>query len=144
MNENNIIFFSTRDELTRVNLADVMYFESDFNYVNIILRSSLTLTLLSSLNNIEAITSTLTYPHFVRVGRKYIVNLNYLTHINIQKAQLTLSDSTSLRPVTLSTSRESLRSLKQSIKENHPNTIAHFKASNCNMEAFFDTEDSNS
>lgn len=144
MNENNIIFFNTRDELTRVNLADVMYIESDYNYVNIVLRSSLTLTLLSSLNNIEAITATLPSPCFVRVGRKHIINLNYLTHINIQKAQLTLADSTSMRPITLSTSRESLRSLKQSIKENHPNTIADFKASNCNMEAFFDAQDSNS
>lgn len=144
MNENNIIYFSTRDELTRVNLSDVMYFESDCSYVNIVLRSSLTQTLLSSLNNIEAITATLPYPHFVRVGRKHIINLNYLTHINIQKATLTLADSTSHHAVTLSTSRESLRSLKQSIKEDHPNLITDFKASNCNMEAFFDTQDSDS
>ena len=144
MNENNIIYFNTRDELTRINLADVMCFESDSCYVNIVLRNSLTQTLLASLNNIETITSTLPYPHFMRVGRKHIINLSYLTHINIQKAQLTLADSTSSRPVTLSASRESLRLLKQNIKEKPPDTIANFKASNCNMEAFFDTPDSNS
>lgn len=144
MNENNIIYFSTRDELTRVNLDDVMYFESDCNYLNIVLRSSFTLTLLSSLNNIEAITSSIPSPRFVRVGRKHIVNINYLAHINIQKAHFTLTDSTTKHTVTLSASRESLRSLKQSIKEDHPNTIADFKASNCNMEAFFDAQDCNS
>lgn len=144
MNENNIIYFNTRDELTRINLSDVMYFESDSSYVNIVMRNSLTQTLLASLNNIEVITSTLSFPNFVRVGRKHIVNLNYLTHINILKAQLTLTDNTSSRPITLSTSRESLRSLKQSIKDKHPFTITDFKASNCNMEAFFDTQNSNS
>lgn len=138
MNENNNIYFITRDELTRVNLADVMYFEADNCYVDIVLRSSLTHTLLSSLSSIETITSILTYPHFVRVGRKHIVNLNYLTHINILQAKLILADNTSRHAVTLSVSRESLRSLKQSIKEAHPNPIADFKASNCNMEAFFD------
>lgn len=144
MNENNTIYFITRDELTRINLSDVMYFEADNSYVDVVLRNSLTQTLLSSLNNIEAITSILPSQHFVRVGRKHIINLDYLIHINIQKSKLILADSNSRHAVSISASRESLRSLKQSIKEAHPNQIADFKASNCNMEAYFDAQTPNS
>lgn len=141
MNGNNIIYFNTRDELSRINFADVMYFEADSNYVNVALRNSHTLSLLSSLNNIEAITATFPALPFLRVGRKYIINLNYLTHLNIQKAHIILSDSTSSRSATLSVSRESLRTLKQSIRETHPCTITEFKTSNCNLEAFFESQD---
>ncbi len=141
MNGNHIIYFNTRDELSRINFADVMYFEADSNYVNVALRNSHTLSLLSSLNNIEAIVATLPSLPFLRLGRKYIINLDYLTHINIQKAHIILSDSTSSRSATLSVSRDSLRALKQSIKETHPRIITEFKTSNCKMEAFFESQD---
>lgn len=49
----NILLFSTRDELTRIRLERVMYFEADANYTKVVFSNGLTATLLTSLVHLE-------------------------------------------------------------------------------------------
>ena len=75
------LLFNTRDELLRVSLKHVVYFESDGNYTNIFFSNGTKATLLYSLSNMELqINEKLTgMPQpFIRIGRQYIVNSSYI------------------------------------------------------------------
>ena len=79
------LLFNTRDELLRVSLKHVVYFESDGNYTNIFFSNGSKATLLYSLSNMELqINEKLTgMPQpFIRIGRQYIVNSSYNEHVN--------------------------------------------------------------
>lgn len=60
---------------------------------------------------------------FIRIGKSYIINRNYVYHIKVQKKELVLSDMATFS-YTLSPSKEALRSLKEHIdqidKEENP------------------------
>ena len=51
---------------------------------------------------------------FIRIGKSYIINRNYIYHIKVQKKELVLSDMATFS-YTLSPSKEALRSLKEHI-----------------------------
>lgn len=52
--------------------------------------------------------------NFIRIGKSYIINRNYIYHIKVQKKELVLSDMATFS-YTLSPSKEALRSLKEHI-----------------------------
>ncbi len=144
MDKKQIIYFSTRNELSRIDLSEVMLFEADSNYTDVRFRGAHTITLLASLNSIELVTSNIEDTPFLRIGRKHIINMNYLTHINIQKSQLILSDNATSCTLKLTISHESLKKLKKTINESKARVIENFNASNCNMVAFTTDETSHS
>ena len=51
---------------------------------------------------------------FIRIGKSYIINRNYIYHIKVQKKELVLSDMSTFS-YTLSPSKEALRNLKEHI-----------------------------
>lgn len=110
------LLFNTRDELLRVSLKHVVYFESDGNYTNIFFSNGTKATLLYSLSNMELqINEKLTgMPQpFIRIGRQYIVNSSYIFQINTLKRQLTLNCFDAPLLYTLSVSKEALKKLKE-------------------------------
>lgn len=141
MDEQQIIYFSTRNELSRIDLSDVMFFESDSNYTDVRFRGAHSISLLASLTNIYTVLSGIENSTFIRVGRKHIINIKYLNHIDLQKSQILLSDSATSSTYTLSVSQESLKKLKQMLSENKVTIIEDFKASNCNMIAFIENKE---
>lgn len=141
MEEQHIIYFSTRNELARIDLSNVMYFESDSNYTDVRFRGAHHISLLASLTNIDAALNNIGNSTFMRVGRKHIINIKYLSHINLQKSQIILFDSVTSCTYTLSVSMESLKKLKQIISECQVTIIEDFKASNCNMVAFVESKE---
>ena len=110
------LFFTTRDEMVKVKLKRVAFFEADSNYCHITFINGIKATLLTSLVNIE---NLITHqfkgdnPMFIRIGKRYIVNLNYIFQINIPRQRLILSDFLSPNVLELSISKEALRNLKQ-------------------------------
>lgn len=52
--------------------------------------------------------------NFIRIGKSYIVNRDYIYHIKVQKKELVLSDMATFS-YTLSPSKEALKSLKEHI-----------------------------
>lgn len=111
----NILLFSTRDELTRIRLERVMYFEADANYTKVVFSNGVTATLLTSLVHLEKLIAGVIIEKnsiFVRIGKRYIINSAYLFQINVLRQRLVLSDLASPYTATLSVSKDALRKLK--------------------------------
>jgi DNA-binding LytR/AlgR family response regulator len=111
----NILLFSTRDELTRIRLERVMYFEADANYTKVVFSNGVTATLLTSLVHLEKLIAGVLIEKnsiFVRIGKRYIINSAYLFQINVLRQRLVLSDLASPYTAKLSVSKDALRKLK--------------------------------
>ena len=81
----NTLYFNTRDELVRVPLDRVAYFETDSNYCDVIFINGLRATLLTSLSNIEQILLT----HFTISGTDRAEAAPVAKHIDTDKAEST-------------------------------------------------------
>lgn len=117
------LFFQNRDELAKVELSKVMYFESNCNYSKVVFANGYSITIPTSLSNIEELIEGLPKDiatKFHRVGRFIVINTDFLFQINIMHKQLTLTDGVNPKVFTLKASKESLRKLK-SLYENNTN-----------------------
>lgn len=111
----NFFIFNSRDELLRMDISKIVYFESDGNYTNIILSNKLHGVICMNLAQTEkALAERLQEKSrcFARIGKRYIINLNYVYQINIIKQRLVLSDYSSFA-FQLEVSREALKKLKE-------------------------------
>ncbi len=110
----NLLYFNTRDELLRLDIAKIVYFEADGNYTVIVTANQMKATLGISLIQMEKeLAKQLGYRanRFCRIGKRYIVNLNYVCRIQTGLQRLVLSDSHSFA-YQLSVSKEALKKLK--------------------------------
>lgn len=113
---NPCLLFNTRDELTRVNLAYVAYFESNGNYTHIVFVNGCRVMVLVSLANIEHLIDDVLKGQvqpFIRIGKRYIVNSRFVFQINVLKQKLFLTDFHSPQVFILSISKEALKVLKK-------------------------------
>lgn len=92
------------------------------NYVNMYFRNGQRIIICASLQSLEQMILGVIAKNkrgvFIRIGRRYIVNNNYITHVNVLKQQLVLSDMDVVKPIVLSVSKEALKTLKQAMVEN--------------------------
>lgn len=110
-----ILLFNTRDELTRIRLDRVCYFESDGNYTTVYFSNGVKTSLLTSLVHLEELISDVFAGNrnvFIRISKKYIVNSAYIFQINVLRQRLILSDLAGPTVYTLPVSKEALKSLK--------------------------------
>lgn len=110
-----IIYFNTRDELIKVDIRKVSYFEADGNYVHIHYVNGLKAVVLTTLKNISGLLSECTSNsevRFIRVGKRYILNAFVIYKINIPKQELILTDFVNPNPQILHISKEALKQLK--------------------------------
>lgn len=114
-NQSQLLLFTTRDELTRIRLEKVAYFESDANYTNVYFINGAKATLLTSLVNLEQLIAGVLAGSrnvFIRIGKKYIVNTTYIFQIQVLRQRLILSDLSSPAIFTLPVGKEALKKLK--------------------------------
>lgn len=110
----SILYFNTRDELLRVDLKRVIYFEADGNYTKIVSSNGLTSMVLLNLGKMEELLMlrSKTEPSsFARIGKRFIVNIAFIYRINILSQELTLSDQRFFTE-TINLSKDALRKLK--------------------------------
>ena len=92
------------------------------NYVHMYFRNGQNVMVCISLQSLEQlILSVITKDKkgvYTRIGRKYIVNNNYVMQINLLKQQLVLSDLDVVKPIILCVSKDALKVLKQRMTEN--------------------------
>lgn len=116
------ILLKTRDELIKIDLDKMIYAEADGNYVYFVFRNTerimAAISLLQLTKLIVNCASQNDSGRYIRIGRKYIVDRRYITHINIPKQALTLSDLDTIKPITLNVHRDALRTLKQTMTQN--------------------------
>lgn len=113
------LYFTTRDELIKVPLQEVIYFEADGNYSSIYFRNGLHSQVLASLTTIENLIKNSflmsrqqSKPVFIRIGRRFIVNIECIFHINVLKQKLVLSDFRFASSYELNVPKEALKNLK--------------------------------
>ncbi len=112
-----MIYFNSRDELLRINLSSIVYFEADGNYTRFVSVNGLTNMVCMNLGKMEELLSLRfkdSPNSFARIGKRYIINLSFVYAINTLKQELILSDQTSFS-LTLSISRVALKGLKDII-----------------------------
>jgi len=115
------LFFNTRDEMIKVKLDRVAYFEADSNYCHVVFINGAKATLLTSLVNIENLIAERfrgDNPMFIRIGKKYIVNRQYIFQLNVLRQKLILTDYDSPTILEISISKDALKNLKQLYSSN--------------------------
>lgn len=122
MMSSDYLYFNSRDELLRMDIGKIVYFEADGNYTNIILCNKLRGVICMNLAQTEkALTERLKEKAgcFARIGKRYIINMNYIYQINILKQRLVLSDYSSFA-FQVEISREALKKLKEIVRNIKP------------------------
>lgn len=112
--ESRFLHLNSRDELLRIDISKIVYFEADGNYTNIVLVNKLKGVVCLNLAKLQVIlvdklkdkAST-----FVRIGKKYIINRTFVYQINIVRHRLILSDGQNFA-FQLEISKEALKKLK--------------------------------
>lgn len=109
------IVFKTRDELIKLDLDKMVYAESDGNFLQMTFLNGQVFTVALTLQKFEDLLmhcSPDSDKRYIRIGRSYIVDRRYITHINIQRQILVLSDLEHLKPIVLNVHKEALKRLK--------------------------------
>lgn len=108
------IYFNSRDKLIRLDIQKIVYFEGDGNYTYIVTANKQKVCLTMNLSHTEEALATqlgLNAHHFMRVGKRFIVNMNFIYQIDIQKQVLMLSDMDHFL-FQLPISKEALKTVK--------------------------------
>ena len=93
--ETNLVFFNSRDQLLRIDIEKIVYFEADGNYTDIIMVNKLRAAVCMNLGDMEkALAAQIgdEAKRFMRIGKRFIINMRYVYQINVLKQQLVLSD----------------------------------------------------
>ena len=119
-NPGTYLYFQTRDELTKIEIQKVVYFESDGNYTKVSFVNGCNILVLTSLSNIEKLLDDRLagkVQPFIRIGKRYVINSKFIFNINIQRQRLILTDCVHPTIYTLNVSKEALKSIKNLFTE---------------------------
>ena len=111
------LFLNTKDELLRLDIDKIVYFEADGNYTTVVMVNKLKNKLSCNLSQVEKILAAKLNERasaFMRIGKRFIVNLNYVHSICIHKQQMVVSDCINFA-FQLPISKEALKRVKDII-----------------------------
>ena len=109
------IYFNSRDKLIRLDIQKIVYFEGDGNYTYIVSANKHKVCLTLNLAHTEEALATQlgnNAQQFMRIGKLFIVNMNYIYQVDIQKQMLMLSDCEHFL-FQLPVSKEALKTVKE-------------------------------
>ena len=108
------LFLNSRDELLRLDIHNIVYFEPDGNYTNIISANKLKGVVCANLAQMQKMLSERLKEGasvFARVGKKYIINLSHIYAINTVRQYVILSDGATFA-YQLNIGKDALKELK--------------------------------
>ena len=111
------LYLNNRDELLRLDVDSIVYFESDGNYTNIVMTNKLKNKVACNLSTMESILSSKLGDksrNYMRIGKRFIVNLRFIHSICIHKQQMVVSDCLHFA-YQLLISKEALKKVKDTI-----------------------------
>lgn len=111
------VFFNSRDELQRIEVSKIVYFEADGNYTDIVMVNKLRASICMNLGEMERALAAQIGEEakmFMRIGKRFIINMRYVYSINVLKQQLVLSDYDHFA-FQVSISKEALKKMKELI-----------------------------
>lgn len=109
------IYFNSRDKLIRLDIQKIVYFEGDGNYTYIVTANKQKVCITLNLSHTEdALAAQLgeNAKRFMRIGKRFIVNMNYIYQIDILKQVLMLSDCEHF-VFQIPVSKEALKAVKE-------------------------------
>ena len=109
------VFFNSRDELQRIEVSKIVYFEADGNYTDIVMVNKLRASICMNLGEMERALAAQIGDEakmFMRIGKRFIINMRYVYSINVLKQQLVLSDYDHFA-FQVSISKEALKKMKE-------------------------------
>ena len=109
------IYFNSRDRLIRLYVTKIVYFEGDGNYTYIVTANNQKVCVTLNLAHTEeALANQLgdNAKQFLRIGKRFIVNMNYIYQVDIQKQTLMLSDCERFL-YRMPVSKEALKAVKE-------------------------------
>jgi DNA-binding LytR/AlgR family response regulator len=110
-----ILIISNTNELVRVRPERIVYIESDGNYSTMVLHDKTEHVFTMNLAHFQQLIESQlgkSAEIFIRIGKKLIINREYIFKININKQTLIMSDMALNRAFTLQASKEALKQLK--------------------------------
>ena len=87
------LIIKTRDELLRIKIGQILYFEADRNYTKLLLSNGIQFTFAINIGKIEEILEKQVAgcnTILMRVGKSHIINKNHILQINLPKQKLLL------------------------------------------------------
>ena len=109
------IYFNSRDKLIRLDIQKIVYFEGDGNYTYIVTANKQKVCVTMNLSHTEeALAAQLgdNAKQFMRIGKRFIVNMNYIYQVDIQRQTLMLSDCEHFL-FQMPVSKEALKTVKE-------------------------------
>ena len=112
------LMIKTRDELLRIKIEQILYFEADRNYTKLLLSVGIQFTFAVNIGKVEEmLAAQLTEPNtiLIRVGKSHIVNKQHILQINLPKQKMLLLAAEG-KPLELIIPKEPLKALKEALE----------------------------
>ena len=109
------LYLNSRDELYRIDISTIVYFEAEGNYTNFVLSNKLKGSVCMNLAQMQKVLSDSlreAASAFARVGKRHIINLTYVYQIGTLRQKLILSDG-EVFAYQLDISKDALKKLKE-------------------------------
>ena len=116
MNINRYLYFNSRDTFFRIALSQIVCCTADDGYTLLQLTNGQKLSFTFSLQKMEQYLSEKLNEDakiFARIGKSYIINLNYVYQIDIVKQKLHLFDPVTSKSFVLEVSKDALKNLRK-------------------------------
>lgn len=113
------LIIKTRDELLRIKIGQILYFEADRNYTKLLLSNGIQFTFAINIGKIEDLLKKQVSGSgdiLMRVGKSHIINKNHILQINLPKQKLLLLSQDG-KPRELGISKEPLKALKELLEK---------------------------
>ena len=95
MTTDKIIYFKIRDKLARIDASKIVYFEADGNFTHIVTINKHRTTICMNLSKMEDVLAEQIgdAAHiFMRIGKRFIINLQFVYTVDAYEQRLILSD----------------------------------------------------
>ena len=113
------LIIKTRDELLRIKIGHILYFEADRNYTKLLLSNGIQFTFAINIGKIEELLEKQvsgSNDMLVRVGKSHIINKTHILQINLPKQKLLLLTQEG-KPRELVISKDPLKQLKEALEK---------------------------
>lgn len=113
------LMIKTRDELLRIKIGQILYFEADRNYTKLLLSNGIQFTFAINIGKIEELLEKQvsgSNDMLVRVGKSHIINKTHILQINLPKQKVLLLTQEG-KPRELIISKDPLKQLKESLEK---------------------------
>ncbi len=113
------LVFKTRDELVRIKVERILYFEAERNYTKLVLTNGIQFVFTVNLGKIEGLLEKQIKSYstiLVRVGKSHIINKSHVLQINLPKTKLLFS-ALDGKAKELIVPKEPLKVLKETLEQ---------------------------